>query len=380
MQIPDPSRRFYPSLCITHDCNLDCVYCYQKHEANKKMSLETAKQCIDRVFAHVPKNLEFVELSFIGGEPLLEFELIKNIVEYTNRKNYSTPYIFFASTNGTLLTDDMKVWISANKEQLWLGLSLDGTKETHDHNRSNSFDQIDISFFRQNWPDQGVKMTLSEFSLRNLANDIKYIYSCGFSKIEGVNLYEGSFNWDKDEYIKLLIPQLTELVSFYVENDHLEPNQLMNKQIDLCETNKERMKFCGTGESAVFFDTDGKLYPCSFITPMTFMQNELDDIMKIDFTNVENFIDEECYKNCYIYSICSFCAGTNYLLNKTFKQRNKSKCRIQKLVMLFIADMKAKQIRKNPKIYDEEKLYYTIEAIKKIRSLYLNEFIIFENN
>jgi hypothetical protein len=56
------------------------------------------------------------------------------------------------------------------------------------------------------------------------------------------------------------------------------------------------------------------------------------------------------------------------------KARNKSKCRIQKLLALFVADMQAKRIQKNPKRYDDTTLYHTIEAIQKIRALYLDEF------
>jgi sulfatase maturation enzyme AslB (radical SAM superfamily) len=254
-------------------------------------------------------------------------------------------------------------------------LSIDCEKETHDHNRSNSFDKIDIDFFLRNWPEQGIKMTLSEYSLGRLARDIKYLHSLGFKEIGGVNLAEGDFDWDKDEYLRLIIPQFAELVELYVENDNLAPNMMFDKNLDRCEAkNKSLTKWCGIGTGTPFFDVDGKRYPCSFITPMTFPQRELDDILKTDFANDENFVDDECFNNCYIYPICPCCSGANYMLNKTFKLRNKSKCRIQKLLALFIADMQAKRIQKNPKRYDDTTLYYTIEAIKKIRELYLDEF------
>jgi radical SAM protein with 4Fe4S-binding SPASM domain len=335
------------------------------------MSRDTARQCIDWVFAHVPEGLNSVEISFIGGEPLLEFELIKNIFEYVRNMKPDIPYIFFADTNGTLLDDEMKAWFTENKKYFGLGLSLDGAKETHDYNRSNSFDKIDIDFFRRTWPEQAVKMTLSDFSLRNLAHDIIYIHSIGFDSIGGVNLFEGNINWDNDEYIRLLVPQLKELVSFYIENQN-KYNQMFDKDLHLCESKKERSKWCGAGEGTVFFDTNGKLFPCSFITPMTFPAHELDDISHTDFTNNELFIDEECFKNCYIYPVCPTCSGANYLLNKTFKSRNKNKCRIQKLFALFNADLQARLIQVDPNRYDKEKLYYTIEAIKKIRALYIN--------
>jgi uncharacterized protein len=373
---------FSPSLCLTHNCNLSCIYCYQKH-SNKKMSLDVAKKSIDWIFSNVPDNTKEVVVDFIGGEPLLEFHLIKEIISYVKEKRTEIPYMFFANTNGTLLTPDMKQWFLDNKDIFHLGLSLDGKKETHDNNRSKSFDSIDIGFFIYNYPEQGIKMTLSDYSLQHLADDVKYIHSLGIKVIEGVNLAEGTFDWNKNEYINILIPQLKLLVDFYVENDNLKPCMLFDKEIDICESiKKDRIKWCGIGKSIPFFDIDGKRYPCPYITPLTFNQDDLNDISYTDFSNDDLFIDNDCFNNCYIYPICPTCSGTNYMINKTFNKRNKSKCRIQKLVALFIADLQAKRLVKSGGLFgskkDDTKLYYTIEAIKKIKSLYLNEFKNFE--
>jgi sulfatase maturation enzyme AslB (radical SAM superfamily) len=366
---------FCPSLCVTHDCNLSCVYCYQKHERGKSASIEVMRESVDWIFAHVPDYADAVEISFIGGEPLLEFPLIKEITQYVCAKKPVVPFIFYATTNGTVLDDAMKKWFTDRRDCFWLGLSLDGKRETHNRNRCNSFDEIDIGFFRRNWPEQGVKMTLSAYSLGRLAEDVKYLHALGFGDIGGVNLAEGGFDWDKPEYVKTLIPQMAELVRFYVENDTLKPCQLFDKELNVCEArNKERQKWCGIGTGTPFFDVDGKRYPCSFITPMTFAPNELDAILATDFSNDENFIDDDCFENCYLYPICPSCGGANYLVNKTFKKRNKSKCRLQKLVALFIADMEAKRIAKNPARRSETALFYTIEAIRQIRERYLGEF------
>jgi radical SAM protein with 4Fe4S-binding SPASM domain len=338
------------------------------------MPLEVAKHCIDWIFSNIPADMTGVEIGFIGGEPFLEFDLIKDIVAYTCSKKRTEKYIFYATTNGTLLTDEMKTWFTAHKDCFVLGLSLDGAKETHDHNRSNSFDKIDFDFFIRTWPEQGIKMTLSKFSLRHLAENIKFAHSLGFKEIGGVNLCEGDLDWSNEEYIKLLVPQLKELVAFYVENDTLPLNQMFNKHLSYCEAkNREQRKWCGIGNGTNFFDVDGKMYPCPFVTPMTFSQSEIEDILKIDFSDNNSFIDENCFQNCYIYPICPECAGANYMNFKTFKQRDKRRCRIQKLISIFIADLQARRIRKNPKIYDDDTLYHTIEAIKKIRTLYFEE-------
>jgi sulfatase maturation enzyme AslB (radical SAM superfamily) len=90
------SNRFAPSLCITHDCNL------------------------------------------------------KSIVSYTCSNYRGKDFIFFATTNGAMLNNEMKQWFCMHKNCFVLGLSLDGAKETHDANRSNSFDMIDFDFFLKN--------------------------------------------------------------------------------------------------------------------------------------------------------------------------------------------------------------------------------------
>jgi len=369
------SNRFNPSICVTHDCNLSCIYCYQKHDTMHRMSIDTAKSCIDWIFHNVPDYAEGVEIGFIGGEPLLEFELLKSIVSYTCNNYRGNDFIFFATTNGTVLNDEMKQWFTMHKNCFVLGLSLDGARETHDVNRCNSFDMIDFDFFLQNWPEQGVKMTLSKFSLAHLAENIKFIHSLGFNEIVGVNLAAGDFDWNKDNYIRILTPQLEELVKFYTENDSLNINQMLDLSLYICEAkNKEKKKWCGIGTGTIFFNIDGKRYPCPFVTPMTFSEMEIKDILSTDFKNEENFIDETCFNECYIYPICPTCAGSDYFINKTFNNRNKSSCRIQKLIALFAADLYAKRIVKNPKWLDGDILYNTIEAIKKIKELYLPVF------
>ncbi len=368
--------RFLPTICVTHNCNLNCIYCYQKHDKKSKMTFDTAQRCLDYIFNNIPAYaVDGVELGFIGGEPLLEFGLIKDMYEYSHKKYSNIEQLFYATTNGTILTDDMKNWFTAHRDSFVLGLSLDGTKDCHNINRSNSFDKIDMQFFLENWPNQGVKMTLSNYSLPCLAKNIKFIYSLGFKSIRGVNLAEGDFGWDDDKYIQMLIPQLSELVDFYLENEDFPLDQMFDKRIEYCEAKeRQKKKWCGIGTGCPFFDVDGIRYPCSFVTPMTFSQEDLANILSTDFEKDEHFIDNDCFENCYLYPICPTCSGANYLKNKTFKHRDKSRCKIQKLVAIFVADLQAKKIANNPKLYNEKTLYHKIEAIKKIHDNYFNDF------
>lgn len=217
-------------------------------------------------------------------------------------------------------------------------------------------------------------MTLSEFSLNHLAEDIIFLHSLGFKEIGGVNLFEGNFDWSASKFIETLIPQLEKLVEFYVENDNLEINQMLGKRLENCEIKDSSKKWCGIGTGAIFFDTDGTKLPCPFVTPMTFSKEELENISKTDFYKENNFIDDDCFSNCYIYPICPNCAGANYLTQKSFKVRDKSKCKLQKLIILYVAEVFARRIVKNPNSFDEVRLYHLINAIKKIKTIFLSEF------
>ena len=366
--------RFSPSLCLTHNCNLDCVYCYQKHDANCRMSFDTARKCIDWIFKNIPEGMSGVEIGFIGGEPLLEFPLIVKIYEYTHSITTNTNFIFYATTNGTVLTDEMKDWFSSHRDNIVLGLSLDGLPETHNANRSNSYSRIDFRFFADTWPYQGVKMTLSEKSLENLADNIIHAHELGFVEVGGVNLFEGTFNWEREEYVRMLIPQLKKLVDYYVEHDDYKLDQMMDRHLELCESKSTTKRWCGIGTGTIFFDVDGTRYPCPFVTPMTFDSETLCEIEKHDFDDLDGFVDDYCATQCYIYPTCPHCAGANYLTQRTFKTRDKSKCRIQKLIALFVADLQARRLLKHPERYDEAIKYNLITSIQKVRENYLHEF------
>ena len=218
-------------------------------------------------------------------------------------------------------------------------------------------------------------MTLSEYSLDNFADNVIFLHNLGFKEIDGVNLFEGSFDWSDEKYIRKIIPELRKLVDFYVENDDLMVDQMLGRQIDMCEEpNRPKRKWCGIGTGAIFFDTDGTRLPCPFVTPMTFDKNELDDILSTNFNDNDNFVDDDCFNNCYIYPVCPMCPGANYMVKKTFKTRDRSKCRMQKLITLYAADLQAKRLVKNKNSIPENRVFNMISAIEKIRETFLPEF------
>lgn len=370
------STSFSPTLCVTHSCNLNCTYCYQTNKSSERMTEEISKKCIDDIFSRIPKNTKIIEISFIGGEPLLETPLLKSVYEYAMEKYPDERVHFFATTNGTQLSAEDKEWFIKNKDKFILGLSLDGKRKSHNINRSNSYDLIDIPFFMNTWPNQGIKMTISKESISTLAENIIYIHNLGFKNINGVNFAEGDFDWGDDETLKILAGQLRILLDYYTKNIDVTLDQMFAKHIEFCSCDhQEKHKTCGIGTSTIFYDVDGKIYPCSFISPMTFSNNELAKINNTDFCDTSLFADEYCINNCYLYPVCSSCSGANYLVNHTFNCRIKTRCKMNKLIALYIAELHTRRILNNREKYkDDNQLYFLIEAIKNIKESYYEEF------
>lgn len=360
-------------LCLTHRCNLNCVYCFENKDNMHELSYDVACRCVDEIIqTHCQSPKDAINLNFFGGEPLLKFELIKDIYSYVQMKYSTYDISFFISTNGTLLTDEMKVWFAERKEQFCLGLSLDGDEDSQNHNRSNSFDLIDIKYFVDNWPKQYFKLTVSEYSVHNYAHDVKFIHSLG-AGINGGDLCVGEYSWDNEQLYFIFAKQLLELVDYY-ENNIEAKNNLFEIDLAACTTRRTYRKCCGCGTTLSYYETDGRKYPCTFIAPMGFSSKDLQVMLAMDFNNTQNFTDTYCKNNCYLYNICRTCAAENYMFHNCFNVYNKRNCGLKKIIAIAVAELQARRIAKNPSLYDEIKVYHTIEAIKKIKELYLPEY------
>ncbi len=365
-----PSKAFILSFIVTHECNLRCSYCYESSRDSRCLEVDEIKGVISKYLND--ETLEEVEIQFFGGEPWIKFELIKEVCEWVWSNKWNNKYKFFTTTNGTLVHGSIQDWLRTNKHRFFCGLSLDGTRETHNKNRCNSFDKIDKEFFLECWPEQPVKMTLSRDCIHNLYNDITYIHSLGF-KLAGTNFAEG-IDWSDRKYISILCNELEKLVSFYLNNPEVPVAPILDLRLQNCETSPKTVKWCGTGKNMAVFDTDGKQYPCTFFTPMTFSQSELAELKNLDFNNDELFIDNYCRDNCYLYNICSNCYGANYLANKKVSERDKSHCNLMKVRAYYASALLANKILKETSNTNKEATALQIRAIEKIKRMFEEEF------
>lgn len=356
-------KRKTVSLTLTHACNLNCIYCYEGFKENKSMPLDIAKSSL---LKHLNNSDEFdeVEIDLAGGEPFIKSEMIIDLCEWTWEKQWPKPYIFFATTNGTMLSDKMKKWLADHSNKIYLSLSLDGTPDMHNINRSNSYDKIDINFFKTNWPDQPVKMTVSDKTLDRLSEGIKFISQNDFD-IE-VNLAYG-VNWSDPINLEIFSQQLDYLIDYYVENPNVKVCSLFDMQIVRIFAPIEKKKWCGVGTDMVTIDIDGKEYPCHLFQPISIGEKS-NDADKIDFTDTASLIDPNC-NSCILLSICPTCYGVNYFENIDPAIRNKDLCNLSKIRAMACSYYEAKKLLKNINCtgiddYDKQLKIRAIELIQ----------------
>ena len=214
-------------LIVTERCDLSCVYCYEHNKSARQMTFEEAKSIIDKNLVDLDKY-EY-SIDFFGGEPFLNFDLIKRITNYV-LENYSGYYHFFTTTNGTQVHGEIQEWLQKYRDVFTVGLSLDGTEEAHNLNRSNSFDKIDLDFFLRMYPDQSVKMTISELSLPYLFESIKFLTEKGF--LISCNLAY-MVDWLASQNSKILEQQLNKLIEYYLDNPNVSKCNMLDFKLEI---------------------------------------------------------------------------------------------------------------------------------------------------
>lgn len=356
------------TLVLTEQCNLNCSYCYENNKSKKKMAWETAKNILDKELAD-SNEYGSVVVDLFGGEPFLNFDLMKQIVDYVKSLKIANTK-FKTTTNGTLIHGDIQKWLIANRNRFSLGLSLDGQKETHDLNRSESFDSIDLDFFLNYFRDDPVKMTISPSRLNFLYEDVVFCHKKGFRV--NCNLAAGQ-RWNIENGLRILETQLKLLIDYYLNNPQIRPCSLLDEEIsqiglDLPEV---ATKWCGVGTHMHTYDVEGNWYPCHYFLPNSIGKNKSNTAKRIDFK--EKFdpylLDERC-RNCSIREGCPTCYGANYCLTGNPYRKDEVYCQQIKTIVKARAFFKAEQWRLN-RLTDlnETEEHLLLEAILKIQKL-----------
>lgn len=266
-------------LILTHGCNLSCTYCYEPNKAvSIVMNVSVAKGIIEGEVEKCKNATEVPHLVilFMGGEPLLQFDVIREICEWVEEKSFSIKVSFAATTNGTLMGRH-KDWLFEHRDRLKLTLSVDGNSFMQDINRSASSSKIDYDFYLSAWPDGKVKMTLSPMTINHVYEGVISLHERGFKNIEGNIALGPSIKWD-DKHLSDYRIGLHQLVDFYIEHPQIAPVSMLDYDLTRIFSAYDWRKRCRCGEDFVCYDTDGKIYPCHILSPVSLGDEELEEL------------------------------------------------------------------------------------------------------
>ncbi len=301
------------ALClhIAHDCNLACRYCFAEegeyHGHRELMSYEVGKKALDFLIRN-SANRRNLEVDFFGGEPLMNWQVVKDLVAYGRQmeKMHNKKFRFTLTTNGVLLNDEMMDFI--NKEMSNVVLSVDGRKSVHDHMRpfrsgKGSYDLIIPKFQKlADERDQTNYYVRGTFTHNNLdfTNDVMHLSELGFQQIsvEPVVAAEEEPYAIKEEDLPLLFKQYDELAKKIIaKNKEGKGFNFFHFMIDLsggpCVA--KRLSGCGSGTEYLAVTPWGDLYPChQFVGDEEFlMGNVFNGIVREDI--------REQFKKCNVY-------------------------------------------------------------------------------
>lgn len=342
------------ALClhIAHDCNLACQYCFagkgEYHGDKSLMSLEVGKKAIDFLIQN-SGNRRNLEVDFFGGEPLMNFEVVKGIVAYGRslEEKYNKKFRFTLTTNGMLLNDEVMEF--ANKEMSNVVLSVDGRKEVNDRmrptpNGKGSYDIFMPKFLKlaelRNQTNYYVRGTCTHYNL-DFSKDVLHLADLGFKQISVepvVSLPDEPYAI-KEEDLPILFEQYDILAKELIKRKK-EGNgfNFFHFMIDLeqgpCVA--KRLSGCGSGVEYLAVTPWGDLYPChQFVGEEDYLIGNLDEgitneALRDEFKLCNVYAKEKC-KNCFARFYCSGgCAANSYKFHGSILDAYDIGCELQK--------------------------------------------------
>jgi len=323
-----PQERVVKALClhVSHDCNLRCRYCFAGAGAfggdRSLMSFETGKKALDFLF-DASDNRDHVEVDYFGGEPLMNFSVVKALIGYGEAESARRGKILkqTLTTNGVLLKDDIQAFL--NQHDVALVLSLDGRQEVNDRMRptlggQGSYHMI-LPRFRETVDGRGgdnyyIRGTYTRFN-RDFFKDVRHIAESGFSMIsvEPVVAAPGEDYALGQEDLPELFRQYEDLARYYVEREkegkaftffHFTLN------LDQGPCLPKRLSGCGAGCEYLAVSPEGLLYPChQFVGKSEFALGDVDrGITRPDigdrFRESHVMTKEKC-RECWARFLCS---------------------------------------------------------------------------
>lgn len=255
------------SLFLNHQCNLRCTYCYNGEKFDRRMSFDLARRAVDLALSDPrPRS----QISFFGGEPLLELDLIRKIVAYAEERALALKRVvrFVVTTNGTLLNEARLDYLM--EHGFHLGVSLDGTKKAHDaHRRYGSGRSCHALVCRnleravRRYPPTEVIAVVDPANVHLLHRSFQQIFDLGVKEISFNMNYEADWT-DRD--LDLLEEAFSRLAEAYIDTvrkgHRLTVNPIDAKIITRLKEGYSCNDRCDFGCNEIAVSPLGNLYPC----------------------------------------------------------------------------------------------------------------------
>ena len=330
------SANVVKALClhVAHTCNLNCSYCFASqgkyHGERALMSFEVGKQALDFLVANSGRRRN-LEVDFFGGEPLMNWQVVKDLVAYARsiEKAAGKNFRFTLTTNGMLIDDDVIDF--ANREMHNVVLSLDGRKEIHDRFRVDyagrgSWERI-VPKFQQLVEARGGKdyYMRGTFTHQNpdFLKDIQTMLDLGFTELsmEPVVCAPDDPMALTDEDLPIVMRQYEELAKLMLQREREgRPFTFYHYMIDLTggPCIYKRISGCGSGTEYMAVTPWGDLYPChQFVGEEKFRLGDVwhgvtNAAAQSEFANNNLYAKDEC-RDCWARLYCSGgCAANAY--------------------------------------------------------------------
>ena len=342
------------ALClhIAHDCNLACRYCFAEegeyHGHRELMTYETGKQALDFLIANSGSRRN-LEVDFFGGEPLMNWQVVKDLVRYgrEQEKIHNKNFRFTLTTNGVLLNDEIMEFV--NQEMGNVVLSIDGRKEVHDHMRpfpkgAGSYDLILPKFKKfaesRHQDKYYVRGTFTHYNL-DFSKDVLSLADQGFKQIsvEPVVAPDEADYAIRREDLPQIFEEYDALAKEMIEREK-EGNgfNFFHFMIDLTggPCVYKRLSGCGSGTEYLAVTPWGDLYPChQFVGTEQFLMGNVWEGIKTpeiqkEFRHCNVYTKEEC-KKCFARFYCSGgCAANSFNMHGTINSTYEIGCELQR--------------------------------------------------
>ena len=342
------------ALClhIAHDCNLACKYCFAEegeyHGRRALMSFEVGKKALDFLIANSGNRVN-LEVDFFGGEPLMNWDVVKQLVEYgrSREKECNKKFRFTITTNGVLLNDEIMDF--CNREMSNVVLSLDGRKEVNDRmrpfrNGSGSYDLIVPTYQKfaesRGTKDYFVRGTITRNNL-DFSKDVLHFADLGFKKlsIEPVVADPKEPYSIREEDLPKIMEEYDRLAKEFIKREKEGRGfQFFHFMIDLNQGPcvAKRLSGCGSGTEYLAVTPWGDFYPChQFVGMEDFLLGNVDEgitntKVRDEFKLCNVYAREKC-RDCFARFYCSGgCAANAYNFSGDITGAYEIGCAMQK--------------------------------------------------